>query len=86
MSQAGLANMITWKNFSLVSQDPSTAIVGARLTRLAWLSCNRKADLMALTNVPTSRQTDTSPANQASPAHVIRPLASSWPFISQIAA
>ena len=29
--------------------------------------------LWRLTNVPRSRQTDTSPANRASPAHVIRP-------------
>ena len=30
--------------------------------------------LLRLTDMPRSRQTQTSPANRASPAHVIRPL------------
>ena len=59
MSQADLANAITWKNLSLVSQDPGTSIPSA---------------YMHLTNVPRSGQTDNSPANQASTAHVIRPF------------
>ena len=68
MSQADPANAITWKNLSPVSRDPGTAIpAGISANRaLARLSCNREVDLR-LTNVPRSRQSDTSPA------HVIRP-------------
>ena len=42
MGRADPANAITWKNFSLVSRDPGTAIPGSRLTGLARLSCNRE--------------------------------------------
>ena len=51
------ANAITWKNLSPVSREPG------------WLRSNVIAELIfvRLTNVPRSRQTDTSPA------HVIRP-------------
>lgn len=50
MSWADQANAITWKNLSSVSWDPRTAILGARLTGLAWLSCNREAVSFAAFN------------------------------------
>ena len=65
MSRAGPANAITWKNLSPVSRDPGTAMPGSRLTGLRFLarfSCNRGVDFCC-TNVPRSRQTDTSPAH-----------------------
>ena len=69
------ANAITSKNLSPVSQDPGIVIPGSRLTGLARLSCNHRGwFLLRLSNVPRSRQTDTSSADRASPAHVIRPL------------
>ena len=68
------ANAITWKNFSPVSRDPGTAIPGSRPTGLARLSYNREVEF-CLINVPRSRQNDINPANRASSAHVIRPLA-----------
>ena len=44
MGRADPANAITWKNFTPVSRDPGTAILGSRLTGLAQLSCNREVD------------------------------------------
>ena len=76
MSWADPANAITWKNLSLVSRDPGTALPGSLLTGLLAPSCteSRSWFLLRLTNVPRSRQTDTSPSNRASSAHLIRPF------------
>ena len=71
---AGLpANAITWKNLSPVSRDPRTARY-RDLGHLGWPGCRviAKPILLRLTNVPRSRQTDTSPTNRASTAQVIR--------------
>ena len=38
MGRADPANAITWKNFSPVSRDPGTAILGSRLTGLGPVS------------------------------------------------
>jgi len=67
---AGPVNAITWKIFRLVRQDPDIEILGTQLTGLKIFHVIAK-----LTFVAFNRRVKIS-ANQASPAHVIRPLVS----------
>ena len=67
VSQAGSASAIAWKIFSPVSRDPGNAIPGSRLTGLEIFH------VIAKLNFRVFNRCVEILANQASPAHVIRP-------------
>ena len=73
LSQTGLINMIIWTTFNPVSLDPGITIPGYGLTGLARMSCNREVDFCCVWHTAKISANQTSPANRASLAHVIRP-------------